>query len=312
MPSTYSPNLKIELMATGEKAGQWGTVTNDNLQNAIEAAIVGESTITFAGVDETLVLGDTTAPQDARSLKLNLVGTFGGTKTLNLPAVKKSYLIRNGSTGGDANNVIIKVTSSAGATVTIPSGRTMFVYVDSVNVVEGFNHFNSLSITTPLPSSSGGTGLSAPGANGNILLSNGTSWQSVVPAVQLTASNTFALPSPGSNETLGYLNIPQNVRSTAYTLTASDAGKHLLHPGSDSSARTFNIPSNSSVPYAIGTAITFVNQNGAGVLTIAITSDTMRLAGPGTTGSRTLAANGVATAIKITSTEWIISGIGLT
>jgi len=62
------------------------------------------------------------------------------------------------------------------------------------------------------------------------------------------------------------------------------------------------------VAYEIGTAITFVNENAAGTLTIAITTDTMRLAGDGTTGNRTLAANGVATAIKLTATSWIISG----
>jgi hypothetical protein len=66
------------------------------------------------------------------------------------------------------------------------------------------------------------------------------------------------------------------------------------------------------VAYPVGTAITFVNQNGAGSVNIAITTDTMRLAGPGTTGTRTLAANGIATALKIAATEWIISGTGLT
>jgi hypothetical protein len=106
--------------------------------------------------------------------------------------------------------------------------------------------------------------------------------------------------------------LAQNSQSTAYTLVLSDAQKHLLHPSSDTTARTFTIPANSSVAYPVGTAITFVNQASAGVLTIAITTDTMRLAGAGTTGSRTLAANGIATALKITSTEWIISGTGLT
>jgi uncharacterized protein DUF5907 len=106
--------------------------------------------------------------------------------------------------------------------------------------------------------------------------------------------------------------IPQNSQSTAYTTVLGDAGKHLLHPSADTSARTFTIDSNANVAYPIGTAITFVNQDSAGTLTIAITSDTMRLAGAGTTGSRTLAANGIATALKVTSTEWIISGTGLT
>lgn len=108
------------------------------------------------------------------------------------------------------------------------------------------------------------------------------------------------------------MNIPQNSQSAAYTLVLSDSGKHIYHPSSDTTARTWTIPANSSVAYPIGTAITFVNDTSGGTITIAITSDTLVLAGAGTTGSRTLAANGVATAIKVTSTRWIISGTGLT
>jgi hypothetical protein len=106
--------------------------------------------------------------------------------------------------------------------------------------------------------------------------------------------------------------IDQNSKSANYTTVLGDAQKHIFHPSADTTARTFTIAANASVAYPIGTAITFVNQNSAGVITIAITSDTMRLAGPGTTGNRTLAANGVCTALKVTSTEWIISGTGLT
>ena len=111
---------------------------------------------------------------------------------------------------------------------------------------------------------------------------------------------------------VGFLSIPQNSQSAAYTLVLSDAGKHILHPSADTTVRTFTIPANGSVAFPVGTAITFINQDSAGELTIAITTDTMRLAGDGTTGSRTLAANGIATCVKITSTEWIISGAGLT
>lgn len=123
-----------------------------------------------------------------------------------------------------------------------------------------------------------------------------------------TDANTWVLDTTE----YGYLGIPQNSKSANYTCVLADAGDHILHPSADTTARTFTIPANSSVAYPIGTAITFVNQNGAGVVTIAITTDTMRLAGAGTTGSRTLAANGVATALKIAATEWIISGGGLT
>jgi hypothetical protein len=100
--------------------------------------------------------------------------------------------------------------------------------------------------------------------------------------------------------------------STARAIVLADAGTVLLHPSADTTARTWTIPANASVVFPVGTVLRFVNQNTAGVLTIAITTDTMRLAPGGTTGSRTLAANGVAEAIKVTSTEWIISGVGLT
>jgi hypothetical protein len=134
----------------------------------------------------------------------------------------------------------------------------------------------------------------------------------VTPVLGTPSSGTLSGCTVDGTDAVGFRNIPQNSQSAAYTLVLADAGKHIFHPSADTTARTFTIPANSSVAYPLGTAITFINQNGAGVITIAITSDTMRLAGAGTTGSRTLAANGVATCIKITATEWIISGTGLT
>lgn len=131
-------------------------------------------------------------------------------------------------------------------------------------------------------------------------------------AVLTAADAAAARTAIGAGTGDGYLGIPQNSQSAAYTLVLGDAGKHILHPSADTTARTFTIPANSSVAFPVGTAVTFINQNAGGVITITITTDTMRLAGAGTTGSRTLAANGIATAVKVTSTEWIISGVGLT
>ena len=82
-------------------------------------------------------------------------------------------------------------------------------------------------------------------------------------------------------------------------------------PSTDANARTFTIPANSSVAFPVGTAVSFINMT-SNVVTIAITTDTMYLASTGTTGDRSLAQYGVATAVKITSTSWIISGAGLT
>ena len=121
------------------------------------------------------------------------------------------------------------------------------------------------------------------------------------------ASNTLTVDGTNS---VGFLNVPQNIQAGSYTLVLADSGKHIYH-ASGAGAATYTIPANSSVAYPIGTAITFINLS-ATAISIAITTDTMYLSSAGTTGTRTLAQYGSATAIKITSTEWIISGSGLT
>lgn len=109
--------------------------------------------------------------------------------------------------------------------------------------------------------------------------------------------------------TLGYLNAPVNSQSAAYSTVAADAGKVILHPSSDANARTFTI--DAAVSYDVGSVITFVNMTSQ-VVTIALSSGTMYLAGLGSTGSRSLAQYGIATAVKLDATTWLISGNGLT
>lgn len=157
-------------------------------------------------------------------------------------------------------------------------------------------------------------------SNGVVVILDGTVQYNGIDYSVSGATITFTTAPVTGSSIFAYYNtftsstpqIPQNSKSAAYTTVLSDAGKHIFHPSADTSARTWTIDSNANVAYPIGTTLSFVNQNAAGVITIAITSDTMRLAGSGTTGSRTLAANGIATALKITSTEWIINGTNLT
>jgi hypothetical protein len=188
-------------------------------------------------------------------------------------------------------------------------------------------------VTGTLPVANGGTGITSFGSGVATFLGTpssanlaaaltdetgsgaavfATSPTLVTPVLGTPTSGTLSGCTVDGTNAVGFREIPQNSQSAAYTLVLADSGKHILHPSADTTARTWTIPANGAVAFPIGTAITFINQNGAGVITIAITTDTMRLAGAGTTGSRTLAANGVATAVKITSTEWIISGTGLT
>ena len=127
----------------------------------------------------------------------------------------------------------------------------------------------------------------------------------------LTALTTIPTATIIGGFTVGYKELPQNVQSSSYTLVSTDAGKHILHPTADTTARTFTIPSNAAVPFPIGTTITVINQYNAGLLTISINSDVMRIADSGLTGSRTLSANGICNIIKVTNTEWFINGVGL-
>ena len=131
------------------------------------------------------------------------------------------------------------------------------------------------------------------------------------PALGTPASGVLSSCTVDGTDKVGFLNIPQNSQSAAYTLVLADAGKHIFHPSGDANARTYTIPANSSVAYTIGTAITFINMTSQ-VVSIAITTDTMYLSSAGTTGTRSLAQYGSATAIKMTSTTWLISGSGLT
>lgn len=107
-------------------------------------------------------------------------------------------------------------------------------------------------------------------------------------------TGTIAATSPGFRGT------PQ-VTATTRTLALTDAGKQIAATG------TVTIPANSSVAFPVGTAVVVYN-NSASSISIAITTDTLRLAGSATTGTRTLAQRGLATLVKVASTEWVASG----
>jgi hypothetical protein len=137
--------------------------------------------------------------------------------------------------------------------------------------------------------------------------SSGTGAQTL----QSSATNssiTQTLPTVAST-TLGYINTPLDAKTANYTVVLGDSGKTILL--SSGSGVTFTIDSNANVAYDTGTVLTFINMSSSS-LSIAITTDTMYLAGTGSTGTRTLAQYGIATAIKMTSTTWLISGNGLT
>jgi hypothetical protein len=197
MASTYS-QYKIQLIGTGDEAGQWGTITNNNFGSAtpgtyrgFEQAIGGRADVTMSSTTITLSLTDSNAAQDARALYLNLTGTPGGAADLVVPALQKSYLVKNGTTGGYA--VTIKVTGQTG--VSIPNGKTVWVYNNGTDVVTAVDHIPSLTLGAALPIASGGTGITAFGTGVATALGQNVTGSG---GIALATSPTFVTPVLGT------------------------------------------------------------------------------------------------------------------
>lgn len=221
MSSTYSTNLKIELMGTGDQSGTWGTTTNTNLGTALEQAIVGYGNPNFTtDADLTINLTDSNASQTARAFVLNVTSSVSltATRELVVPTVQKPYIIRNNTTGGQS----ITVKTSAGTGVTVPTGKYAFVYANGTDVVSSIDHIPSLTLATALGATSGGTGQSsyavgdllyastttalsklADVATGNALISGGVSTAPAWGKVGLTThvSGTLPVANGGTGQT---------------------------------------------------------------------------------------------------------------
>jgi hypothetical protein len=196
MASTYS-QYKIQLMGTGDESGNWGNITNSNFGSdtpgtyqGFEQAIGGRADVTMSGTT-TLSLTDSNAAQDARALYLNLSGTLSGAADLVVPALQKSYLVKNGTTGGYA--VTIKVTGQTG--VSIPNGKTVWVYNNGTDVVTAVDHIPSLTLGAALPIASGGTGITAFGTGVATALGQNVTGSG---GIALATSPTFVTPVLGT------------------------------------------------------------------------------------------------------------------
>jgi hypothetical protein len=160
------------------------------------------------------------------------------------------------------------------------------------------------SLTGTIAIANGGTGATTAGAALTALGAAASGANTDITAldqdVTITATGTIAA------DTIGYRGLPQNSQTGAYTLALADQGKHI-----STTTGGVVIPANGSVAFPIGATIVIFNNSGSNQ-TISITSDTLRLAGTATTGSRTLAQYGLATCVKVAATTWAISGAGVT
>jgi len=144
-----------------------------------------------------------------------------------------------------------------------------------------------------------------------VLIGAGTCERAKIDNAGLCINGSLLTQGDGLSTTAaGWRITPVNSQSADYPLVAADSGRLIFHPASDANPRTYTIPANGSVAYPVGTTITFANDSSSNI-TIAITTDTLVLVGSGATGSRTLSQYGVATAVKVESTKWYISGTNL-
>jgi phage-related tail fiber protein len=268
------------------------------------------------------------------AVKTNTLGAHGGVATLNMYGVltaDQSPAYTGGEVVSSAGSLELSLLPSGVSVgtynqVTVDAKGRVTAATNTAGQANGVATLNSGSLlsTAQMPAFTGDV-TSIAGSLALSLADNGVAAGTYTTVTVdskgrvTSGANTAYIQSGGTltnctidgTNPVGYLNIPQNKKNEAYVLTLSDAGKHIFHESTDLTARTYTIPANSSVPYPIGTALGFINMS-PNVVNIVINTDTMYLAGSGLTGPRVLALYGTATAIKMTDTTWIISGVGLT
>jgi hypothetical protein len=155
MASTYSTDLQLELMATGEKSGLWGDITNVNL-NIVQQAIAGYEAISIAGGAQTTNLDFLNGTvSNGKNAVIEFTGTITGNQVVTIPdSIEKTYIIKNGTTG--AFTVEFKTVSGTGVTFGTTDKSTKILYADGTNIIDtgivsltGIQTLTNKTLTSP-------------------------------------------------------------------------------------------------------------------------------------------------------------------
>ena len=186
--TNFSPLLGLALPTTGDLQGTWGTTVNDSITNLVDSAVAGTTTLSV-DTDVTLSTTNGAANQARNAIILWTASNGATTRNITAPAQSKAYLVINAGTG----SIVIRgsgpttgVTVAAGVRALVAWNGSDFVKIVSNPVVL------TSDVSGVLPAANGGTGLSAPGASGNLLSSNGTAWVSSPSAGGISAGKSIA------------------------------------------------------------------------------------------------------------------------
>ena len=227
MASTYSTNLAIELIGTGDQAGTWGTTTNSNLGTLIEQSISGYVTQAVStGTDTTITIPNGSTGV-ARNMYIELTGTGGSNTNLVVPANKKLYFIFNNSTGA----VTVKVSAQTG--VSVPTGKKMVLVSNGTDIVNGLNYIadfatNSFTVTNLTASSGTITNLIATSGSITNLVSSDAS-ATVLRAGSATLTHLSATSATITNLTLTSLVISNLSIASANITTLTSASATITN-----------------------------------------------------------------------------------
>jgi hypothetical protein len=195
--------------------------------------------------------------------------------------------------------ILTNLTSTNATSTNLNATTAVLTNLTSTNATS-----TNLNATTAVLTNLTSTNATATNLNATTaVLTNLTSTNAT--STNLTATTVLDAGTIGAAAP-GFRGLPQNAQTGAYTLVLSDIGKQVSN-----TTGGWVIPANASVAFPIGAAVALFNNSGSSQ-TVSITSDTLRLAGTATTGTRTVAQYGLVTCVKVASTTWVISGSGLT
>jgi hypothetical protein len=266
MPSTYTNILRLELQADGENDGTWGQILNDNVIALIDDAIGGTASISTTGGTTTLTTNDGAADQ-ARNKMLDISGSLGSNAIIEVPALSKTYLVRNNTSGSFTVEILVNG-QTAGAGVIVAQGQAEWVYCDGTDILPT-NHVTGPNSTSDnaLARFDGTTGRAVQGSNWLLedddelnaqdkpayntpLRLNGVGSTSNTVTVDLSSYSIVEF-EPTADLTVDITNPSSNGRSTAL-VKITGGGDHALTFQVDSGNGTFYWENGSAPSFSTG------------------------------------------------------------